>query len=206
MLNYSLDVSTSSLIAICTISCLYKLFVQVDHDPTITSCLYERESVTYRLAHLHLNRNQVTTPMLYIQRSHENKMFACDVLMKTNVRMRCSHESWEQVVLMRVIVQNTRIKCLQLWEGLRELRVCVCERISCVYCVREITPTSATPAVLTASTTTRATSAFKFKWADGVFFSRYALIASSAVPLTVTFIPGECSSPRIMWKSCQLKM
>ena len=56
MPNYSLDVSTSSLIAICTISCLYKLFVQVDHYPTITSCLYERESVTYRLAHLHLNR------------------------------------------------------------------------------------------------------------------------------------------------------
>ena len=50
MLNYSLDFSMSSLIAICTISCLYNLFVQIDHDPTITSCLYLRESVTYRLA------------------------------------------------------------------------------------------------------------------------------------------------------------
>ena len=127
MLNYSLDVSTSSLIAICTISCLYKLFVQVDHDPTITSCLYERESVTYRLAHLHLNRksNDDTTAL------YTRTTLSCDVLMKT----KCSHAmfSWEQVVLtkcsyenifvdfilMRVIVQNTRIKCLQMWEGLK---------------------------------------------------------------------------------------
>ena len=116
MLNYSLDVSTSSLIAICTLSCLYKLCVQVDHDPTITSCLYERESVTYRLAHLHLNRKssddtnalQVYTTLSWdalmktkcshamfsweqvrMRCSHENKMFACDVLMRTS----CSHAS-----------------------------------------------------------------------------------------------------------------
>ena len=95
MLNYSLDVSTSSLIAICTLSCLYKLFVQIDHDPTITSCLYEREFVTYRLAHLHLNRKSSNdTNALYIYNalmrcSHENKMFACDVLMRTT----CPHAS-----------------------------------------------------------------------------------------------------------------
>ena len=43
MLNYSLDFSMSSLIAICTIRCLYKLFVQIGHDSTITSCLYVPE-------------------------------------------------------------------------------------------------------------------------------------------------------------------
>ena len=84
MLNYSLDVSTSSLIAICTISCLYKLFVEVDHDFTITSCLYGRESVTYRLAHLHLKRKSSDdTTALYTRTT-----ISCDVLMRTS----CSHE------------------------------------------------------------------------------------------------------------------
>ena len=136
MLNYSLDVSTSSLIAICTISCLYKLFVH-------TSCLYERESVTYQLAHLHLNRKSSDdTSALYTTLSWDALMKTkCSHEMlswKQNVRMRCSHDmfSREQVVLtkcsnmrtfwspnvdfvlMRVFVQNTHIKCLQMWECL----------------------------------------------------------------------------------------
>ena len=128
MFNYSLDFTMSSLIAICTISCLYK-FVQIDHDPTITSCLYVRESVTYRLAHLHLNRksNDDTSALYTVQHSHENKMFTCDVFIKCfhenklfsrNVLMRTFWSSNVDFVLIQVIVQTTRIKCLQMWEGL----------------------------------------------------------------------------------------
>ena len=110
MLNYSLDFNMSSLIAICTINCLYKLFVQIDIDPTNTSWLYARESVTYRLAHLHLNRKFFWVKQYVISWEH-------GVLTKCLTRTFWSPNI--DFVLMRVNVQTTSIKCSQMWLNVR---------------------------------------------------------------------------------------